>query len=77
MKRELVQVRWVDSCSPRGWTSKDALKDYRPDTVTSVGWIIEEGDNFLTIAGHEGRDCVDGVLSIPKSAVLGRKALRH
>lgn len=70
-------VKWVDSCSPRTWTPRSDLKGYLPSSIVSVGFVVDEGETHLTIAGHWSPECVDGILCIPKAAITSRRVLRR
>lgn len=76
MTRKLVKVTWVDSCGTRGWTDKQVAKAYSPDTVKSIGWVMGETRGHLTIAAHIASNQVDGLMSIPKSAIRSLKTVK-
>lgn len=74
-KQSIERVRWVDSCSPRGWTQKEALKGYVPVQIESIGWVVSEDANSLTLAGHASTTEYDGIMCIPKAVITSRKKL--
>jgi len=45
--KEFVYVEWKDHCSATGWT--DINYDYSTVKVASIGWIVKESKEELTI----------------------------
>lgn len=81
-----VYVRWVDSSAVRGstWLDQDDAESYNhPDVAETLAWIVAESDESITIAHsiigpHNARRnrSMDGVLTIPKVAILHRSTPR-
>ena len=72
----LVMVVWLDSCEPEPNADLTILDLPEPQLITSLGFLIREADEYLTIAGNhkvptEGKDdhTWDYVTTIPKCAV--------
>lgn len=65
----LVLVEWLDAVGGTrgGWKSaSDAGRDL-PAKCRSVGWVIHEDDERITIAPHFAHDRdVDGEITIPR-----------
>ena len=72
-------VTWVDSAGPDSWTSTlDAVAE-RVSVITSVGFVIFEDEEQLTLCGgidskHSDRhlEMVHKVICIPKVAIRSR-----
>ena len=49
---KLVKVTWLDTneTSDSGWLSLDEVKKNKPCKISSVGWIVNEDEKFITIA---------------------------
>ena len=83
---KLVKVTWNDSAetSDSGWVSLDSAKKDRPCKIASVGWLINETNEFITIAGdtdaneieNEKDDLLGRVECIPKGCVIKIEVLR-
>lgn len=83
----LVRVEWIDSAGAgSGWQRVKAAETIRPSRAVSVGFLIHEDDDCLTVAGHVvvmqdtdpddgGQTDVDGAIVIPKCCVLARSSL--
>jgi|TARA_R100001244_G_scaffold130304_1_gene102348 hypothetical protein len=77
---KLVKVTWNDSTetSDSGWVSLDSAKKDRPCKIASVGWLINETDEFITIAGDvdaneiesEKDDLLGRVECIPRGCIV-------
>ena len=64
----VVEVRWLDSCGPDGW---EPIKGPRtPMRIRSVGLLVEENDEGLTLSACAGEDNVHAPITIPWCAVL-------
>lgn len=68
-KRVLVLVHWVDSSScPGVWTAIEEI-NYELSYCESIGWIMFEDDELMTISSHQTANQVSGVMTIPKCAI--------
>lgn len=70
---KVVKIEWVDSISNSGWEGINSAKDIRPGNAVSVGFLLDEGDDYVTIAqdyiGDKGQEQVCNVMSIPRCAI--------
>ena len=68
----LVRVQWVDSARMNEWTY-ERPKDAVP-VITSVGWLLLDGDHQVAVAPHvsgEGDDLQHvGTMLIPRQAII-------
>ena len=73
MEYRLVKVIWRDIQGHDGaWVDcDDILDDYEPVTVYTVGWILKEDDEFLTIVSSLSADqtFAGNVNAIPRGCV--------
>ena len=72
---KLVAVYWIDACTTAGWEPhEDNVKQtepyYGPSFVVSVGYIIDDRDTHVTVAGtvNEGSSSCDAI-SIPRCCI--------
>lgn len=72
----LVVVRWVDSCQSDGWghaTVEDwAMPDMR---IVSVGYLLRETEEAITITASVGAYAVLGPLTIPRVAITDMEVI--
>jgi hypothetical protein len=75
-KYKLVKVNWVDSSTPRmGWTFLSDWKGVGSLDCVSIGYLIDENENTITIAPHlaypdDEVNCqINGVMTIPSGCV--------
>lgn len=72
----MVNVIWLDTneCSLSGWQSKEELLESEPCTVSSLGFLIKEDKDCITISAdkdHFDKDDLYGRSQvIPKGVVL-------
>lgn len=70
---QIVKIEWVDSISNGGWEIERSAKDIHPGHVTSVGYLFDCSDDYVTIVqnyiGEEGMEQACNVMSIPRCAV--------
>lgn len=74
---QLRMVIWVDSNTRSGW-HHPADQDYGPMEVVSVGWVLHETDQSVTLSGSVvfGDDFqAADTMTIPKVCVVREKAL--
>jgi len=74
----LVMITWLDATDiETGWLSLQEIKEKKLASVESVGWIVEESEEKITLIGcwdetdqNGGRGVV-----IPKPWIVNRKKL--
>lgn len=68
---KIAEVHWVDSIAGSGWTLTDDYKDDKPLGCFSVGILIDEKENAITIAQNFGidPDQVCNTITIPRCAI--------
>lgn len=69
MRPEIQEIRWVDSSLQNGQVDRHDFP--KPVVITSVGFVVEETEDYIVIArddmGHDGD--YRGLCAIPKTAV--------
>ncbi len=71
-------IEWLDHCSLGGgrtWQPRSDVEELEPIKVRSVGWVIKEGEDALTMISHQHADEVYGELIIIKSCIKTRRVL--
>lgn len=70
MQRSIRVVEWIDSSLQNGQVDKDDFP--KPARITSVGFVVEETDDYIVLArddmNHDGD--YRGLCAIPKVATL-------
>lgn len=69
-------VEWRDSSGTGGWQSLKTLEEYEPDLCHTVGFVLRETDDFVTLIqsytnrkqGEENSG--DNVIVIPRFAIV-------
>lgn len=75
-----VLVTWNDitSCDA-AWMSLEEALEYTPSPIQTVGWIVEENEDYIVLVGSYSMDKEDrvfgSVCAIPKSVVVSLDAL--
>ena len=69
-----VLVTWVDICScDAAWMSLEDALEYAPSPIKTVGWIIEDNEEYIVMVSSfsvEEDDRVCGSVSaIPRSVI--------
>lgn len=69
----LIMVKWLDILgedqSP--WSTLDEAKELKPAPITSIGKLLEDNDEYLTIAASwdDESELVGNVNCIPKGVI--------
>lgn len=79
----LVELHWIDSYSDSGWfhigqggPASCYTTDMAVDPICTIGFLIEETDDVVTIVSSLHSDGKIGSLSIPKCDVVARWEIR-
>jgi hypothetical protein len=77
LDHKLELVTWRDAGGEdSGWKSPSDIGDDNP-IITSVGWVVKETDNNLTLAMDLADDGeTNGRSRIPKGMIVSRKELK-
>ncbi len=73
MSERMVLVRWVDSTSLHGWQQMPDVYDFMADGLPeydSIGFVVGDDENALTIVQSLGEGNCGHVMKIPKASVL-------
>ena len=68
-----VYIEWIDAIGDEGnWITWSQLQSMKELLVTSIGWIVEETDTHITLAGSVSCQCLMMRLTIPKISIVKR-----
>lgn len=77
MVMDIVKIDWIDSCfGPAGWGEKEDFENVTLVECTTVGFIVQETKEHITIASTVNEDQVSSVVTIPKSCIERQKQLK-
>ena len=77
-----VLITWNDitSCDA-AWMSLEEAMEYKPSPIQTLGWIIEDNEDYIVVIGSvstEENDKVCGsVCAIPQAVVVSVELLDH
>ncbi len=72
-----VQIEWIDSASgPGDWERWDKLEPLEPIKCKTVGYLIEDAEDYKIVASTISKDFVDGRIAIPAVCILKVKVLK-
>lgn len=72
---ELVLVHWEDACTTGRWHNKEHYAAVRPWIVKSVGWVVIDTAEFITIIQSVSDDSMTDGLTVPRSCVKSVEVL--
>lgn len=76
MKYKKISIEWIDSKSGQfGWEYLDDIEPVLPEIVHSVGFLIEDKKDYITIASCVSASQIYGRITIPKCSVIKKKKL--
>lgn len=70
-----MSIEWIDSCGTNGWTAKER-SDLKFMSIKSVGFIIHEDDDSVTIASSYNPNVCHSPITIPRAAITKMKVIR-
>lgn len=69
----IARVHWRDTCNIPGWHKAhelDALTKEPLPIMESVGWLIYEGEDFVTLAQSVSQYAAGDLLKIPRAMIV-------
>ncbi len=76
MARPLLLLTWCDHYTTGGWKIASEFEDQPSDINRSVGWLVAEDEQRLTIVQTVGPEFVRDSLTIEKACLEKRRVLR-
>ena len=79
-KLPLVVVEWLDHITRSGWQDHKDTAKLEPATIFTIGWVVNETDTVLTIAGAvdvsaDADDNFNNIFLIIKGCIVSRKEI--
>lgn len=71
---KVVEVTWVDACLESGWSKINPHP--KPEVCHTVGYVVGETPDLLSLAGTVSDDEANGVMTIPKAWIRKRRVIR-
>lgn len=67
----VVEVLWLDASSLGGehWIGVSDLIDFKPAKSLSVGYLVEDRKNYITLLGMVNDSTVGHALTLPKGMI--------
>ena len=75
MDKDIVIIKWVDSKGMERWEYLDDIEPMPPCICYSVGFIIDDNNNYITIALGLSDTQVLGRMTIPKICITSIQKL--
>lgn len=88
--RQIVEVRWIDSCTTPGWSDEEdlqkSLDEHTFANCVSVGFMFRDDDEYLALVmsyndqdniQQEAKSQAETLLIIPKSCIKSVTQLRR
>ena len=75
MNKDIVLIEWVDSKGMTNWEDIDGLKSMPPCVCYTVGFLLEDNENYKTVALALSEEQLLGRLTIPTACIQSMKRL--
>ena len=70
MKRQIVEIEWVDSKGvTTAWEYIDEIKPLTPCIVNSVGYLLDDNEDYKTLVQSIEENQILGRLTIPTVSI--------
>ena len=73
---KMVLVEWNDSFFTHGWRGKDEFRDLGIAPCVSVGVVVSEDDNKITLVLSMGEENYADSMTIPKGCIKRIRRLK-
>lgn len=71
---KILFVSWIDAKANIGWIDKDS-EDLGIDQCSSVGFLVKETEEYLSLAAAVSGEQFNAIISIPKPWIKKREEL--
>lgn len=73
---KIVQVVWVDSVGMTpDWEHKDEIEPLKPANPTSVGFLLDDNSDYVTLLQTDSETQLMGRLTIPRISIVSMETL--
>lgn len=79
-KTPLYLIDWWDHCSSQGsWNTLDTVKSMTPILIRSIGFLVAETDQTITLASHydDSGTNISGDICILKTCIKRKKKISY
>jgi len=74
---KLVRIEWLDAKGVSSeWENRKKMKRLKPSKCVSVGFLVDDGEEFKTIAQTVEKDHILGRHTIPAGCIKKMRRLR-
>lgn len=78
LKDKYIVIQWIDSTSLSGiWQDDEAVLNLDLDKIVSIGRVIQEDEDSITLVSHVASHQLAGVMCIPRDVIKKTKVLCH
>lgn len=77
--RKLLYIKWIDSVSlyTGGWHSFEDIEGMEPTMIDTVGYLIKETKDYITVASSLNPFEASGDICIPKVCIKQKKIIKE
>jgi len=69
--KPVIKIEWLDSMGvTNSWENIDELISLKPATCTTIGYLFEDTDDYITVAQSYSEQQVLGRITIPKCSII-------
>ena len=67
----IKKIEWLDSCGTTvSWEHKEDIKPILPSRCYSVGYVLDETDEYITLLQSDSNDQILGRITIPRCCIV-------
>jgi len=66
---KMVLIQWVDSVFVQGWRDLDSIKSHRVSDCVSIGILMNETKDWITIVQSKSDESYGDGITIPKVCI--------
>lgn len=74
-KYPIVLITWTDAETDHGWQEVKDL-DLNPDPAVTIGFLVTEDGQYITLASSYSGESVNNTIMIPKKMVVKKTIIR-
>lgn len=73
-----IVIDWVDSSGLGGlWNDDEVVLSLHLNTITSIGRVINEDEDFITLVPHVSNYQLAGAICVPRDVIKKIRVLGH
>ncbi|HEC32991.1 MAG TPA: hypothetical protein ENI63_01895 [Candidatus Kaiserbacteria bacterium] len=73
---KILEIKWKDACGDDGWVSLKSVEEQTLVEIKTIGYLVKETKEFITLTMALELDKTGAYLVIPKKMIISKRIIK-